>query len=68
MLVTLLGIVMLVREVQSSNILTPMLVTLEVAVKMTVVRLVQPSNTLLPILVTLVPIVAVVRLVQYRNA
>ena len=41
MIVTLLGIVMLARLLQLRNALSPMLVTLEVAVKVTLARLVH---------------------------
>ena len=51
MLVTLLGIVTLVRLVQNSNASLPMLVTLLGIV--TLVRLVQTSNAWSPMLVTL---------------
>ena len=67
MLVTLLGIVMVVRPPQLWKTLSPMLVTLEGEVKVT---LVSPEllNTFSAILVSPVPMVAVVRLVQLRNA
>ena len=66
-LVTLLGIVMLARPVQFWKAVSPMLVTLEVGVK---VMLVRPEflNILSSILVNPVPIVAVARLVQSLNA
>ena len=51
MLVTLSGIVILVKLLQPSNAQSPILVTLLGIV--TLVKLVQPSNAQLPILVTL---------------
>jgi hypothetical protein len=68
MLVTLLGMIMLVREVQPENAPYPILVTLEVAVKVTLVREVQPPNELAPILVTLLGMIMLVILVQFWNA
>ena len=62
MLVTLLGIVTLVRLVQPENAQSPMLVTLLGIV--TLVRLVQSENAASPMLVTLLGIVTLVRLVQ----
>ena len=50
MLVTLLGIVTLVKLVQPSNASFPMLVTLPGMV--TLVRLVRPENAAFPMLVT----------------
>ena len=55
MLVTLLGIVTLVRLVQSENASLPMLVTLLGIV--TLVRLVQPKNASSPMLVTGRPLI-----------
>ena len=66
MLVTLSGIVTLVRLVQPENASSPMLVTLLGIV--TLVRLVQPENASSPMLVTLLGIVTLVRLVQPENA
>src|SRR2546426_664240 len=66
MLVTLLGIVTLVRLVQRENAWDPMMVTLLGIV--TLVRLVQAENAKLPMLVTLLGIVTLVRLVLYWNA
>ena len=63
MLVTLLGIVMLVRLVQFCERLLPMLVTLPGIV--TLVRLWQLKNALVPMLVTLLAIVTLVRLAAY---
>ena len=60
MLVTLLGIVTLVRLVQSSNAHPPMLVTLLGMV--TLVRLEQLANAPSPMLVTLLGIVTLVKL------
>ena len=62
MLVTLFGIVMLVRLPQLENALLPMLVTLFGIVML--VRLPQSENALLPILVTLSGIVMLARLMQ----
>ena len=66
MLVTLLGIVMLVRLLQPRNAPFPMLVTLLGIVML--FRLLQPLNAQLSMLVTLFPIVMLVRLLQFWNA
>ena len=66
MVVTLSGIVMLVRLSQSSNARRPILVTLSGIV--TVVRLSQWQNAPTPMVVTLSGIVMLVRLVQSSNA
>ena len=66
MLVTLLGMVTLVRLVQPENAQSPMLVTLLGMV--TLVRLVQSANAQSPMLVTLLGMVTLVRLVQSSNA
>ena len=69
MLVTLLGIVMLVRLVQPRNIPSKMLVTPEVAVKVTVAKFEQFLNSSAPILlVNPFPMVAVVKPEQPANA
>ena len=64
--VTLSGIVTLVREVQSLNVQTPILVT--PSGMFTLVREVQPLNARPPMLVTLSGIVTLVREVQSENA
>ena len=64
--VTLFGIVMLVKLLQSSNAESPMLVTLSGIVML--VKLSQYSNALLPMLVTPSGIVMLVRLLQPLNA
>ena len=66
MLVTLLGIITLLRDLQSLNAYSPMLVTLLGIV--TLVRDEQPSNALSSILVTLSGIVTLVRDLQPENA
>jgi len=63
-LVTLLGIFMLVRLVQSENTPASIRVTLEFGSKITLCSLVQPENALLPILVTLLGMVMLAREVQ----
>ena len=65
-LVTLLGIVILVRLVQFLKAPSPILVTPSGIVIL--VRLVQPLKALFPMLVTLSPIVTLVRLVQPSKA
>ena len=67
-LVTLLGIVMLVRLVAFSNAQLPMSVNWLLASNVTVVRLVAFRNALAPMLVTLLGIVMLVRLVALKNA
>ena len=66
MLVTLSGIVMLVRLAQPEKVPTPMLVTLLPIVML--VRLAQPEKAPFPMLVTLSGIVILVRLVQLEKA
>ena len=66
MLVTLDGIVTLVRPLQPSNALSPILVTPDRIV--TLVKPLQPSNALPPMLVTLDGIVTLVRPLQPLNA
>ena len=66
MLVTLLGMIMLVRLLQKANVCSPMLVTL--LPMLTLVRLVQLENELSPVLVTLLPMVALVSPRQLKNA
>ena len=69
MLVTLLGIVMLESLVHPMNMPSKMLVTPEVAVKVTVARFEQFLNTSAPILlVNPFPMVAVVKPEQFANA
>ena len=66
MLVTLSGMVMLVKEVQYSNAESPMLVTLSGMVML--VKASQERNALSPMLVTLSGMVMLVKEVQYSNA
>ena len=66
MLVTLLGIVMLVRLSQPLNAQYPMLVTLSGIVML--FRLLQSANAQFPMLVTLSGIVMLVKLLQFSNA
>ena len=66
MVVTLLGMVMLVRLEQPSNAPEPMVVTLLGMV--TLVRLEQPLNAPEPMVVTLLGMVMLVRPVHPRNA
>ena len=66
MLVTLSGMVMLVRLVHKANASPPMVVTLSGMVIL--VRLVQLENAATPMLVTLSGMVMLVRLVQLEKA
>ena len=66
MLVTLSGIVMLVKLLQLANAYAPMLVTLSGIVML--VKLLQPLKVELPILVTLSGIVMLVKLLQLAKA
>jgi len=66
MLVTLSGMIMLVKPVQLKNAELLMLVTLFGMV--TLVKSLQPRNADPPMLVTLLPMVTLVKLVQFLNA
>ena len=66
MSVTLLGISIVVRLMQSWNALSSIVVTLSGI--MTLVRLSQEANAYSPIVVTLSPIVTLVSLLQPKNA
>ncbi len=66
MLVTLVGIVILVKELQPSNSDEAILVTLVGIV--TLVKELQPSNTDTPTLVTLDGIIILVKELQFKNA
>ena len=66
MVVTLAGMVTLVKLRHSENAFTPMVVTLSGMV--TLVKLRQPENALFPMLVTLEGMVTLVKLVHHSNA
>ena len=68
MLVTLLGITILVRLVQSENAKSAMLINLLFSSKIALVRLSQFENAFSPMLVTPLGITIPVRLVQPENA